>query len=295
MQVLKNDKISITDLEQLRSHKDVEKLISEKGGNPKAIFKNIKYEKELLLLQKELIDLQNWVQEENQRVAIIFEGRDAAGKGGAIRRFTEHLNPRAIRVVALPKPTEIEKQQWYFQRYIQQLPNPGEIVFFDRSWYNRAIVEPVNGFCTEEQYRLFMQQVPEFELMLYEDGITIIKFWFSITKNEQLKRFEKRKNDPLKTWKLSSVDNKAQDLWERYTQYKEEMFVKTHSSFNPWIIVRTNNKKQARLESIKYVLSTIPYTGSEKPQTNIYPNPKVITRFYRQIVKRHSQIEKPSE
>jgi polyphosphate kinase len=245
----------------------------------------LRYEEELRLLQVELVKLQRWVQAEGKRIAILFEGRDAAGKGGTIRRFTEHLNPRAIRVVALPKPTEEEQGQWYFQRYSKQLPNRGEIVFFDRSWYNRAVVEPVNKFCTEAEYHRFLQQVPEFEHMLYEDGLTIIKFWFSISKDEQLSRFDIRRTNPLKQWKLSPIDEKAQQLWQAYTHYKEEMFSKTHTSFSPWIIVKANNKKLARLESIRYVLNTLPYSGKDSAKTRIAPDPNIVTRFHRNIVK----------
>lgn len=246
-----------------------------------SVMDTLRYEAELERLQVELVRLQRWVQEKGKRIAILFEGRDAAGKGGAIRRFTEHLNPRAMRVVALPKPSDQERGQWYFQRYVHQLPNAGEIVFFDRSWYNRAVVEPVNSFCSEAQYQRFLQQVPEFEHMLYEDGVTIIKFWFSISKTEQLSRFESRRHNPLKQWKLSPIDMKAQDQWDRYTHFKEQMFSKTHTSFSPWIIVRANDKKKARLESIRYVLNSLPYRKTEDPPVNLTPDPNVITRFHR--------------
>ena len=213
------------------------------------------YEKELKRLQVELLKFQNHVKDQGLKILMIFEGRDAAGKGGNIRRFMEHLNPRSSRLVALNKPTEVEKGQWYFQRYIKELPNPGEIVFFDRSWYNRAVVEPVMGFCSEQQYKEFLVQVPEFEHMMYEDGVVIIKFWLSITKEEQLKRFEGRKENPLKRWKFSPVDKQGQILWERYTHYKEEMFSKTHTSYSLWMMIKTNDKKVARLEAIRHVLS----------------------------------------
>ncbi|MEL7532913.1 MAG: polyphosphate kinase 2, partial [Bacteroidota bacterium] len=230
--------------------------IAKKNSIPiKKVLKKIKYEVELAKLQSEFVDLQKWIAENKMRVAIIFEGRDAAGKGGSIKRFKEHLNPRTSRVVALTKPTEVEKGQWYFRRYINVLPNPGEIVFFDRSWYNRAVVEPVMGFCSKKQYEKFMVQVPEFEHLLYEDNLKIIKFWFSISKEEQKNRFDDRLNNPLKRWKFSPVDMKGQELWDDYTYYKEQMFSKTHTNFSPWIIVKTNNKKAARLESMRYVLS----------------------------------------
>jgi polyphosphate kinase 2 len=273
--------ISTTELQNLRSKKDLSDLLTKNGSDSKKLLDAIKYEDELEKLQIELVKLQRWVQEKGKRIAILFEGRDAAGKGGTIRRFTEHLNPRAMRVVALPKPTDEELGQWYFQRYTRQLPNKGEIVFFDRSWYNRAVVEPVNGFCTENQYNIFMQQVPELEHMLYEDGVIIIKFWFSIAKEEQLRRFNSRKSNPLKQWKLSPVDMQAQDKWDTYTKYKEVMFSKTHTSFSPWIVVKANNKQKARLESIRYVLSIIPYTGKEESTVSLHPNPNIITRFHR--------------
>lgn len=239
------------------------------------------YEKQLRQLQIELVKLQQWILKENKRVAIIFEGRDAAGKGGNIRRFMEHLNPRSSRLVALNKPTDVEKGQWYFQRYIKELPNSGEIVFFDRSWYNRAVVEPVMGFCTNQEYREFLVQVPEFEHMLYEDGLVVIKFWLSISKEEQLRRFDARNANPLKRWKFSSVDKKGQELWDRYTDYKEEMFSKTHTSYCPWIIIKTNDKMTARLEAMRYVLSSFDYQGKDKAATTLTPDPNVVMRYYR--------------
>ncbi|MBT8264571.1 MAG: polyphosphate kinase 2, partial [Muriicola sp.] len=205
------------------------------------------------------------------------------GKGGAIKRFKEHLNPRSTRVVALSKPTEVERGQWYFRRYIKELPNPGEIVLFDRSWYNRAVVEPVMGFCNTNEYNQFMVQVPGFEHMLYEDGVQIIKFWFSISKKEQQKRIESRLQNPLKKWKFSPVDKKGQELWDKYTHYKEQMFSKTHTTFSPWIIVRANNKKIARLESIRYVLSKFDYRTRKSRKTTILPDPNVVLRYYRHI------------
>jgi polyphosphate kinase len=257
-----------------------EKIPKEKVNN---ILNTIQYEKELLQLQAELVDLQHWVAKNNKRVCVVFEGRDAAGKGGAIRRFAEHLNPRSMRVAALAKPTIVEKGQWYFRRYIKELPNPGEIVFFDRSWYNRAVVEPVMGFCDDDQYNKFMVQVPEFEHMLYEDGVDIIKFWFSISKEEQERRFDSRMKNPLKRWKFSEVDKEGQKLWDKYTFYKEQMFSKTHTTFSPWIIVKTNNKKEARLESIRYVLSKFKYGGKGDSGTTILPDPNVIQRYHRLI------------
>ncbi|MFK5982046.1 MAG: polyphosphate kinase 2 [Flavobacteriaceae bacterium] len=245
----------------------------------------LEYEKQLLQLQAELVNLQKWVTKYKKRVCVIFEGRDASGKGGSIRRMTEHLNPRSRRVVALTKPTEVEQGQWYFRRYIKEMPNPGELVFFDRSWYNRAVVEPVMGFCTQEQYDKFMIQVPEFEHMLYEDGVILIKFWFSVSKNEQVKRFESRLASPLKRWKFSPVDQEGQKRWDDYTYYKDQMFGNTHTTFSPWIIVKTNNKKEARLESIRYLLSRFDYEGKGDSGTEILPDPNVVQRYHRSIKK----------
>jgi polyphosphate kinase 2 len=259
--------------------------IASKNNIPidKALAK-LKYEAELALLQTEFVTLQKWIIKHKLRVAIIFEGRDAAGKGGAIKRFKEHLNPRSSRVVALTKPTEVEKGQWYFRRYIKVLPNPGEIVFFDRSWYNRAVVEPVMGFCSKEEYDKFMVQVPEYEHLLYEDNLKIIKFWFSIAKEEQKTRFDARLKNPLKRWKFSPVDMKGQEFWDNYTFYKEQMFSKTHTNFSPWIVVKTNDKKQARLESMRYVLSQFDYEGKGQSDISLFPDPNVIMRYHRGIV-----------
>ncbi len=276
-------------LKRIRSlKKSLERLSSKeglrllgKGKNLSKALRTLTYEEELVKLQIELVKLQNWVYENKKRVLIIFEGRDAAGKGGAIKRFTEHLNPRRYRVVALPKPTEVEMGQFYFQRYIAQLPNPGEIVFFDRSWYNRAIVEPVFGFCSEEQYEKFMQEVPELEHAFIDDGITLIKFWFSISKKEQKKRFEERKTNPLKQWKISPIDMQAQEKWDDISYYKEEMFSRTHTSYSPWIIVKSNDKKSARLESIRYVLSTVPYEGKKEAEVSLHPDPDIVQRYHR--------------
>lgn len=259
--------------------------IAKKNGIPieKTLHK-LRYEAELAKLQTELVNLQKWIDREKKRVAVIFEGRDAAGKGGSIKRFKEHLNPRTSRVVALSKPTEVEKGQWYFRRYIQVLPDPGEIVFFDRSWYNRAVVEPVMDFCTKEQYEKFMVQVPEFEHLLYEDNLKIIKFWFAISKQEQKKRFDARLNNPLKRWKFSPIDKEGQKRWDRYTYYKEQMFSKTHTNFCPWIIVKTNDKKQARLESMRYVLSQFDYEGKGESGISLLPDPNIVMPYYRSDV-----------
>lgn len=277
--------LSAEELQQLTDSREFFGLLEEKHfdiGRIKAVFK---YERELRALQVEMVKMQRWVQEKSKRIAVLFEGRDAAGKGGTIRRFAEHLNPRAMRIVALPKPTEEERGQWYFQRYMRQLPNRGEIVFFDRSWYNRAVVEPVNGFCSQEEYEQFMRQVPEFEHMLVEDGIILVKFWFSISKDEQIARFQSRKTNPLKQWKLSPLDDKAQEFWDEYTRYKEVMFSRTHTSFSPWIIVKANNKRKARLESIRYTLSSLEYEGKNKAEVALSPDPNIVTRFHRSVVK----------
>jgi polyphosphate kinase 2 len=267
---------------KLRTKSGLQGLVKKK--KLRKVIKTVEYEEELIKLQIELIKLQNFVFENKKRVMIIFEGRDAAGKGGAIKRFTEHLNPRKYRVVALPKPTEVETGQFYFQRYFKHLPDPGEIVFFDRSWYNRAIVEPVFGFCTPSQYEKFIREVPEIENALIDDGIILIKFWFSISKDTQKRRFEERMRNPLKQWKLSPVDKKAQEFWDKITYYKEEMFSKTHTSFSPWIIVNSNDKKTARLESIRYVLSQIPYAGKEKAKVSLHPDPDVVQRYHRKNI-----------
>ncbi len=271
------------DFDQISSVDDLKKRIEEKGIDITKVNDNVNYEDQLEKLQIELVKLQTWIIEQDIRLAVIFEGRDAAGKGGAIKRFAEHLNPRSTRVVALTKPTDLEKKQWYFRRYIRVLPNAGEMVFFDRSWYNRAVVEPVMGFCTEDQYQQFMRQVPEFEHMLFEDGIKVIKYWFSIGKDEQSRRFGKRMTNPLKQWKLSPVDQKGQELWDKYTYYKEQMFSRTHTSFSPWIIIKTNNKKEARLESIRYLLSQFEYPDKDQALTRVLPDPNVVMRFHRSI------------
>ena len=277
----KNELLSFEEVQNISTKEELIKVLKEKKTPFQKIEATLVYENELRDLQIELVKLQRWIVKTNKRVAVIFEGRDAAGKGGNIRRFMEHLNPRSTRLVALNKPTTVEKGQWYFQRYIKELPNPGELVFFDRSWYNRAVVEPVMGFCEKQQYKEFMTQVPEFEHMLYEDGLIIIKFWLSISKDEQLRRFEARKRTPLKRWKFSPVDKKGQVLWDSYTHYKEEMFSKSHTTYSPWMIVKTNNKKVARLESIRHVLSQFDYEGKDLASTNLLPDPNIVMRYFR--------------
>ncbi len=227
------------------------------------------YELQKFLLQVELLKLQNWIKDQHQRLVILFEGRDAAGKGGAIKRFMEHLNPRGARVVALEKPSESERGQWYFQRYIQHLPTAGEIVMFDRSWYNRAGVERVMGFCTSDEYHEFMRQAPQFERNLTRSGLHLIKFWFSVSREEQRERFTSRKNHPLKQWKLSPVDLASLDKWDEYTKAKESMFFETDTADAPWTVIKSDCKKRARLNAMRYVLHKLPYTN--KDVNNIGP------------------------
>ncbi|MEX0287542.1 MAG: polyphosphate kinase 2 [Flavobacteriaceae bacterium] len=270
-----------SDFIKANTRKDLIEIAKTKNINIERVIRNLAYEMELSKLQGELVNLQQWINKNNLRVAVLFEGRDAAGKGGSIKRFIEHLNPRTARVVALSKPTDNERGQWYFRRYIKELPNPGEIVFFDRSWYNRAVVEPVMGFCDKDQYDQFMVQVPEFEHLLYEDGVILIKFWFSISKEVQKKRFDSRLNNPLKRWKFSPVDMKGQELWDKYTEFKEQMFTKTHTNFSPWVIVKTNDKKTARLESMRYLLSEFDYSNDKRVRELTQPDPNVIFRYYR--------------
>jgi polyphosphate kinase len=233
------------------------------------------YDRAKRLLQIELVKLQNWVKDTGQRIVIIFEGRDAAGKGGTIKRFTEHLNPRGARVVALEKPSEREKTQWYFQRYVTHLPSAGEIVLFDRSWYNRAGVERVMGFCTPEEYLEFMREAPEFERMLVHSGISMTKFWFSVTRSEQRTRFIIRQVDPVRRWKLSPMDIQSLDKWDDYTEAKEAMFFYTDTADAPWTVVKSNDKKRARLEAIRHILEQYDYDDKDEEVVG-KPDPKII-------------------
>jgi len=234
-------------------------LFSTKKVNLEKALERSNYIVRLRELQAELVHLQSWVIDNDKKIVIIFEGRDAAGKGGAIRRVTEYINPRFFQIVALDIPSSDERNQWFFQRYINQLPKPGQIVFFDRSWYNRAVVEPVNGFCTQKEYEIFMNQVNEFEKMIIESDIQLIKLYFSINKEEQSKRFEEIRNDPRKQWKITPVDLKAQELWDEYTKYKKEMFDKTNTDIAPWHIIDANKKMTARKEAISIILDSIDY------------------------------------
>ena len=237
------------------------------GGYPyRNLMRRSAYEETKFHLQVELLKLQAWVKESGQRLVILFEGRDAAGKGGAIKRFMEHLNPRGARVVALEKPSEMERGQWYFQRYVQHLPTRGEIVLADRSWYNRAGVERVMGFCTNEEYAEFMRQTPEFERHLVRSGVHLIKFWFSVSRKEQRRRFKERENHPLKQWKLSPVDLASLDKWEDYTRAKENMFFETDTADSPWTVIKSDCKKRARLNAMRYVLHKLPCTNKDIAQ-----------------------------
>ena len=234
------------------------------GGYPyKNLLSRKSYEKQKYHLQVELLKGQAWVKATRQKVVILFEGRDAAGKGGTIKRFMEHLNPRGARVVALEKPSEVERGQWYFQRYVQHLPTAGEIVMFDRSWYNRAGVERVMGFCSDEEYSEFVRQAPEFERNLVRSGVHLIKFWFSVSQSEQLRRFEERKAHPLKQWKLSPVDLSSLDKWDAYTKAKEAMFFHTDTADAPWTVIKSDCKKRARLNAMRYVLHRLAYKGKD--------------------------------
>ncbi|WP_311342591.1 polyphosphate kinase 2 [Corynebacterium riegelii] len=238
------------------------------------------YEKELLRLQAELVDMQQWVVETGARLVIIMEGRDAAGKGSAIKRITQYLNPRTCRIEALPKPTEREQGQWYFQRYVEKLPAAGEIVIFDRSWYNRAGVERVMGFCTSQEYRRFLHQAPIFERLLVEDGIMLRKYWFSVSDEEQYKRFVSRREDPLRQWKLSPMDLESITKWEEYSRAKDEMFVHTDIPSAPWYTVESEDKKRSRINVISHLLSTVPYERI-KPDLPEVPERPEITDYSR--------------
>lgn len=253
-------KAPLTEKEEhlLNTKKGIMALLGQSKLDANKAIRTLKYEKRLSRLQEELLIMQQWVVKNNKKVVIIFEGRDAAGKGGAIRRITEHLPPREVRVVALPKPDEIEQGQWYFQRYINLFPRQGEIVFFDRSWYNRAVVEPVNGFCTRKQYVNFMDQVNDVERMMLLSDIYVVKLYFSISKTEQERRFKEIISSPLKKWKFSDVDRKALALWDEYTKYKELMFKNTQK-YVPWKIIKANRKTSARIVALEYILNKIPY------------------------------------
>ena len=232
------------------------------------------FDRELLRLQTELVKMQEWIRQEQRRLVVLFEGRDAAGKGGAIKRVSEYLNPRWCRVVALPAPTEREKSQWYFQRYVEQLPAGGEMVLFDRSWYNRAGVERVMGFCTESDVHRFFNQCPAFERMLIDDGIVLVKYWFSVSDEEQEKRFKARLNDPLKRWKISDMDLEARNRWVEYSKAKDDMFAHCDLPDSPWWDVEADDKQRARINCIAHLLSVVPYQPREIPKPKWGPRPK---------------------
>ena len=252
-------------LAEMRHDAAAIRQIFERGEYPyQTRMKRAPYERHKAELQVELLKVQRWVEETDQKIVVLFEGRDAAGKGGTIKRFMEHMNPRSARVVALPKPTEREKTQWYFQRYIEHLPAAGEIVLFDRSWYNRAGVERVMGFCTPNEYLEFMRSCPEMERMLTRSGIRLFKYWFSVTRQEQRRRFAAREKDPLKQWKLSPVDKASLDKWNDYTEAKEAMFFYTDTADAPWTIVKSDDKKRARLNCMQHFLSSLPYPNKDR-------------------------------
>lgn len=252
-------KLTQEDVDKLNTKKGLLAILSKEPLNLEKAVRYVNHQKKLKKLQVELIRMQTWAINNGERIIVIFEGRDAAGKGGAIRRVTERINPRHMRIVALPKPNEDQLTQWYFQRYVEQFPKAGEIVFFNRSWYNRAVVEPVNGFCTHEQYEIFMNQVNDFEKMIVDSGIRLVKMYMSINKQEQAKRFQEIKANPLKQWKITPVDERAQELWDDYTKYKQAMFDKTNTEISPWKVIKANRKTEARINAIKHILKRIPY------------------------------------
>ncbi|WOC13951.1 polyphosphate kinase 2 [Gordonia sp. MP11Mi] len=254
-------------------------MSKKSGGEPK-LAKDI-YEAELFRLQTELVALQEWVRETGARVVVIFEGRDAAGKGGAIKRITEFLSPRVCHVSALPAPTDRQRGQWYYQRYVEHLPTSGEIVLFDRSWYNRAGVEKVMGFCTPEEHTRFLRQTPIFEQMLIDDGILLRKYWFSVSDEEQLRRFRSRRDDPVRQWKLSPMDLESVYRWEEYSRAKDEMMVHTDTSSSPWYVVESDHKRNARLNMISHLLSTIEYEHVERERVKLPKHPIESGNYHR--------------
>ncbi|MDX6804657.1 polyphosphate kinase 2 [Terrihabitans rhizophilus] len=264
------------DLDDPALPKVIEDRAFASGGFPyeKKLKKDV-YEPQLIAMQIELLKLQNWAKQTGARVVIVFEGRDSAGKGGTIQRFTEHLNPRSARVVALSKPSETERGQWYFQRYLEQMPTAGEIVLFDRSWYNRAVVEPVMGFATSEQTEHFMRDVPTVEKMLVDDGIHLFKLWLTVGREMQVKRLFDRRHDPLKRWKLSPIDYDGLPLWDAYTVAAEHMLRRTHTDLAPWTVIRSNDKNRARLEAIRTVLRGVNYDGKDMDAVGV-PDPLIV-------------------
>ncbi len=275
-----------TILQDYQSLRD--QLAQVKRENRKAVVRR-RQEKSLKPFQSELICLQKYLEETNTRMIILFEGRDAAGKGGTIRRVTRYMNEKHYRIVALGKPTEEQKTQWFFQKYVTQFPRGGEIVLFDRSWYNRAIVEPIFGFCTPEQYENFMHGVVGFEKDLVRQGTILLKLYFSVTKEEQARRFERRKNDPLRRWKLSEIDVQAQDRWDEFTHQKHEMLRRTHTAQAPWTIIRSDNKYRARLNAIRVILNSVPYKR-ENLDLNYVPDPDIVISGARELEIMNAQM-----
>jgi len=281
-------------LAEFTAIKNVDKVQEKKRVSVWVKKSTLEYEEELRNLQTELIKVQNHVKDHGLRILVLFEGRDAAGKGGTIKRFTEHMNPRGVRVVALEKPSDREQNQWYFQRYVQHLPSAGEIVLFDRSWYNRAMVEPVMEFCTDEQNKRFLKDVPLFEQLLAKDGIFLFKFYFSVSKDEQTRRFDARKTNPLKQYKVSPVDEMAQEKWDQYTIKKFQMLSETNRTIAPWIIIRSNNKKKARLNCIKYILHNLDYEG-KVPENKLTPDPEIVISGIDELKHMEDNLLKPIE
>ncbi len=264
------------DIRALRGDPEAIRHAFETGEYPyRTRMANKTYLEQMAHLQVELLKAQNWVKETGQKIVVLFEGRDAAGKGGTIKRFMEHLNPRGARVVALEKPSDRERTQWYFQRYLEHLPAGGEIVFFDRSWYNRAGVERVMGFCTPNDYLEFMRECPELEKMMVRSGIRLFKYWFSVTREEQARRFEARETDPLKQWKLSPIDKASLGKWDEYTEAKEAMFFFTDTADAPWTIIKSDDKKRARLNCMRHFLSSLPYQQKGRPRIE-HPDPLIV-------------------
>lgn len=282
------DKFEQSETEDIKKNIDDGKAETEKKNKNKGKVKvwikesTIEYEEQLVKLQIELLKLQNHVKKHGLKVLMIFEGRDAAGKGGTIKRITEHLNPRGARVVALTKPSDVERTQWYFQRYVTHLPSAGEIVIFDRSWYNRAGVEPVMGFCTPSEHHEFLKEVPEFEKMITKSGIVLMKFYFSVSKDEQARRFKQRETDPLKQYKLSPVDKESQNLWDKYTVAKFSMLMASNTRHAHWTIVKSDDKKRARINIIKYILNQIDYEG-RPPLKELCFDPEIIVYGSKEI------------
>jgi len=283
----KGEKVKLEELLAERSQLR-HQLAKFKSENRKAVVRR-RQEKSLKPFQAELIALQKYLEETRTRMIILFEGRDAAGKGGTIRRVTRYMNEKHYRVVALGKPTEEQRTQWFFQKYVQQFPRGGEVVLFDRSWYNRAIVEPIFGFCTEEEYNNFMHGVVGFEKDLVRQGTILVKLYFSVTKDEQARRFERRKTDPLRQWKLSEIDVQAQDRWDEFTRQKYEMLRRTHATHAPWTVIRSNNKYRARLNAMKVILNAAPYERMN-PQLDFVPDPEIVISGARELEIMEAQL-----